>query len=557
MKKLSFKSIALASLAALTMVGCNSWKQMAKDYYTVTPDPLEVKGGKVSYDVNGQFPAMVFNKKCALELTPELVYANGKTPFPSVVFQGEKFPGNYTVVPYDEGKSVSYSASTDYKPEMQESALWVKIKGMKGKKEKDLGSIKLADGVITTALLVQNDFKAALAPSNFVRDTQATQSALIHFLVNSSYVRPAQLKTAGYLALVQFVKESVKDSNLVINSVDFIGHASPEGEATLNENLSIDRAKAVEKYVEQVVKKAKIAGSDKSGFYSEKGEGADWDGFFELLANSNLSDKDMIKRTLDGEPLLATKEKTLKSLENTYAEIRNQLLPELRRTEIKVNYTIIGKTDEQILALAKNDPSKLTANELQHAASLTDNADEQLAFYKSAAALYPNDYRGYNNQAVILWAKGDKAAATALFEKAYNVDANAVTKNNIGAVKAVAGNNAAALDLFKASDVAEATYNQGVLNIKAGNYTEAVAQMKGYNTFNAALAQVLNGDQRAAIKTLEAAGCNCASSTYLKAIAYARNGQNAKAKDALAEVAQKDAAMAAKAQKDLEFRNVK
>ena len=123
MKKLSFKSIALASLAALTMVGCNSWKQMAKDYYTVTPDPLEVKGGKVSYDVNGQFPAMVFNKKCALELTPELVYANGKTPFPSVVYQGEKFPGNYTVVPYDEGKSVSYSASTDYKPEMQESAL--------------------------------------------------------------------------------------------------------------------------------------------------------------------------------------------------------------------------------------------------------------------------------------------------------------------------------------------------------------------------------------------------------------------------------------------------
>ena len=97
---------------------------MAKDYYTVTPDPLEVKGGKVSYDVNGQFPAMVFNKKCALELTPELVYANGKTPFPSVVYQGEKFPGNYTVVPYDEGKSVSYSASTDYKPALSPLPFW-------------------------------------------------------------------------------------------------------------------------------------------------------------------------------------------------------------------------------------------------------------------------------------------------------------------------------------------------------------------------------------------------------------------------------------------------
>ena len=556
MKNLSVKTIALASAAALFMVGCNSWKDMAQDYYSVNPDPLVVKGGKVSYDINGQFPAQVFNRKAALELTPNLVYATGNTSFPTVTFQGDKYPGNNTVIPYAEGKSVSYSASTPYKPEMAVSELWVNIVGKKGNKVKDLGGILVANGVIATETLVQNDYKATLAPTNFVRDTQASQSALIHFLVNSSYVRPAQLKNAGYLALLEFVKQSVKDTNLVINSMDLIGHASPEGEATLNENLSIDRAKAVEVYLKKEVAKAKIAGADAAGFYTEKGEGADWDGFFDLLANSNMSDKAMIKRTLDGEPLLSTKEKTLKSLESTYAEIRDVILPELRRTEIKVNYTIIGKTDAQILALAKSDPSKLTANELMHAATLTQDADQQLAIYKSMVSLYPNDYRGYTNEAIVLWAK-DKAAAKTLFEKAYNIQANAITKNNMGVVKASENANGAALELFKQSDTPEATYNQGVLAIQEGEYAKAVQMTNGYNTFNAALAQLLNGNPKGAIVIIEAMNCDCAPSNYLKAIAYARQGQNDQAKAALAKAAQKDATVADKAQKDLEFRNVK
>ncbi|MDD4820722.1 MAG: hypothetical protein PHD21_07815 [Flavobacteriales bacterium] len=556
MKHLVFKSLSLAVLA-LAFTSCNGWKELAKDYYTVNPNPLEVKNGQVSYDINGQFPAKVFKKAYALEITPELVYANGTTPFSSVVYQGESFPGNYTVIPFEEGKAVTYTASTPYKADMQQSTLMGKLKGMKGNKTKDLGSIKLAQGVITTALLVEDDFLPAYAPSNFVRDTETSQSGLIHFLVNSWVVRPAQLKNAGYVALCNFVKGSVKDTNIVITSIDFIGHASPEGEATLNENLSIDRAKAVEKYFAEVVKKAKIAGADASGFYSEKGEGADWDGFFDLLANSNISDKDMIKRTLEGEPLLATKEKTLKSLESTYAPIRDQILPDLRRTEVKVNYTIKGRTDEQILALAKSNPSVLTANELIYAAeSLTKDTNEQMAILKSAIAVYPNDYRGYNNLGVILWDNGDKAAGAIQLAKAASLEKNAVTNNNCGVMAGAKGDNIAAMQALKDSDVAESAYNQGILNIKGGDYAAAAAQTKAYDSYDSALAQLLNGDNAAAINTLNSLGNDNAKVLYLKAVAYARNGQNVKAKETLAEVAKLDPAMAAAAQKDLEFRNV-
>ena len=47
MKHFILKTLSLA-LIAVVFTSCNGWKELAKDYYTVTPDPLEVNGGKVS-----------------------------------------------------------------------------------------------------------------------------------------------------------------------------------------------------------------------------------------------------------------------------------------------------------------------------------------------------------------------------------------------------------------------------------------------------------------------------------------------------------------------------
>ena len=109
--------------------------------------------------------------------------------------------------------------------------------------------------------------------------------------------------------------------------------------------------------------------------------------------------------------------------------------------------------------------------------------------------------------------------------------------------------------LLKGASVSNDARLKGI-SIKAGEYAQAVQMTKGYDTFNAALAQLLNGDAQAALKTIKASGCDCAATNYLAAVAYARLGQNAQAKAALAKVAQQDAAMAAKAETDLEFRNL-
>jgi hypothetical protein len=157
MKQFILKTLSLAVIA-VAFTSCNGWKELAKDYYTVTPDPLEVNGGKVSFDINAQIPAQVFKKAYALKITPELVYGGSSTALPAVTYQGENFPGNNTVIPYDEGKAVTYSASTTYKPEMEKCTLVARLTGLKGKKAKELGTIELAKGVITTALSVKDEY---------------------------------------------------------------------------------------------------------------------------------------------------------------------------------------------------------------------------------------------------------------------------------------------------------------------------------------------------------------------------------------------------------------
>ena len=125
-------------------------------------------------------------------------------------FQGEKAAGNYTVVPYETGKSFSYSDQVPYQPAMEQSQLMLKILGKQGKKEKPFDPIKLADGVITTPYLMMNDDKVIMAKDNFVRVTNHSMSATINYLVASDVVRPTELKDADAKAMADFLKANAK-----------------------------------------------------------------------------------------------------------------------------------------------------------------------------------------------------------------------------------------------------------------------------------------------------------------------------------------------------------
>ena len=136
---------------------------------------------------------------------------------------------------------------------------------------------------------------------------------------------------SDYRANLKQNKNSVKaiineiTSNEEYTDVLIKGWASPEGEVSLNNNLSSDRSQTA---------KNQVKVGDNVTITTEAC-GADWDGFYELLANSSIKDKDQIANVLKQIKDGNQRERELKNMMKVYPKLE-KLLPELRRAEIFV-----------------------------------------------------------------------------------------------------------------------------------------------------------------------------------------------------------------------------
>ncbi|EJX00130.1 tetratricopeptide repeat protein [gut metagenome] len=234
----------------------------------------------------------------------------------------------------------------------------------------------------------------------------------------------------------------------------------------------------------------------------------------------------------------------------------DEILPELRRARLTINYNLIGRTDAEIQSQYKQDAAQLSVDEMLYAATLTNNVAEKEDIYKTAAKVYPNDYRAFNNLAGIAINKGDFAAAKNYLAQAEAKKANTPEVNANRAIVALAEGNIAEAENYAARATTAKNYNEilGNINLAKGNYALATKNLAGVNTNSAALAQLLNKDYSAASQTLSSVANPDAMTSYLKAIVAARNGENnatvvANLKDAIS----KNGAFKAYAAKDLEF----
>ena len=206
--------------------------------------------------------------------------------------------------------------------------------------------------------------------------------------------------------------------------------------------------------------------------------------------------------------------------------------------------------------MATSNPAELNVEELLYAATLFESNADKLAIYETVVKQFPNDWRGYNDVAMIQYEMGKIAEAKAGFEKADQMSANnKVVKNNLGAIALKNGNVAAAEVLFGAATGIgnEVDYNKGVVAIMKGEYATAVNQFGNCNCENAALANLLAGNNAAAAKKLDENKNNSALSYYLKAVLAARNNDTNNVLANLKEACSKDAAMKQVAATDMEF----
>jgi len=564
MEKRHLKGWSLLVAAALVITGCGGIGKMNKYVenikYTVDPNPLIVQGDSVAVSINGTFPGKYFYKKALVEFTPTLTYAGGETPYKMVGFQGEKAVGNYTVIPYETGKAFSYMHKVAYTPAMSESELMVKILGKQGKKkELAFDPIKVADGVITTPYLMKSDDKVLLARDAFQRITSHSEQATINYLVNASAVRPGELKDADVMALSAFFKSLKARTNITLRGMAIDAWASPEGELSLNEDLADDRAKSARAWAKGDMARAKVAAGKNDSLFTLTARGEDWEGFKRAMQASSVKDKDLVLRVLEMYTDVAQRETEIKNMAATYTEIAETILPALRRSEMVLNYDIVGKSDEQITEMSRTMPDSLNVEELLFAATLTTDLNEQLRIYNETARVYPGDYRGSNNAGYVLMMQNKLAEAEAMFQRASTTTDNPISTNNLGVVARLKGDRKKAAELYGKGMSAgpEVKYNQGLIDLQNGDYSSANSNMSGNNTFNAALAKTLGGDAAGAQRILEASGDDSAQAHYLMAIIGARQNNGDMVRNHIGMAVQKDASLREKAMKDLEFRAFK
>ena len=549
----------LSAASVIAMSSCSSkLGELSADNFNVNPNPLEARGGQVPATINGTFPEKYMKKKAVVTVTPELRYGNGQVAVGQpATFQGEKVQGNDQTISYKVGGNYTMKANFKYVPKMQKSDLYMTFNAYVGKKKIELPAVKVAEGVIATSELYKNTISkgtAAVAPDTYQRIREQKQEAQVKFLINQANLRKGELKNNSVTEFVDMLRKINADrEGLNIKNVEVLAYASPDGNLDFNDRLASKRQNVSKDYVNKQLKNTKVS-TDVTAKYTAE----DWDGFQQLVAASNIQDKDVILRVLSMYQDPEERETQIRNMSAGFRELADGILPELRRSRMIINYETIGRSDDQIKAQYQEDASKLSIEELLYAASLENNADAKEAIYKKAAQLYPDDYRAYNNIAAIEFAKGNIDEANKFLAKAKSINSAAAEANaNQGLIALQNGDlGTAASNIAKANAADDYNKVLGALNLAQGNYAAAEQNLEGEYTNTAALAQIMNKNYAAAANTLNNIKDKDGMTDYLQAILNARQGNDSAAASFLRSALQKDPSLASYAANDLELSRI-
>ena len=552
MRKFSF--FPIVALSAIVLSSCSKLDYLTSNNFKTTPTPLESVGGEVSATINATFPKKYMKKKAVITITPVLKYNGGEAQSTSTTFQGEKVMGNGTTVGYKEGGNYTMRANFVCTEAMLNSDLLLRFKAKLGNKTVFLPNVKVGYGILATGDLSRYTLRTAnpaLSPDAYQRIIQQKQEAQIKYLVNQATVRSSELKTNSIQDFVKILKEiNDNQETLKLQNIEVSAYASPEGRYDFNEKLAEKRQQTSADYVSQQLKRNKMQADVDTKFTAE-----DWEGFQQLISQSNIQDKEIILRVLSMYQDPAEREAQIRNMSVVYEDIAKGILPELRRARLIANYDVIGRSDEQIIMQFEEDAKELNIEEILYGATLQNSYIDKKKWYEKATQLYSNDSRAYNNLANMAYQIGDLETATNYLQKAKSLNSNNAEVATNEALIALAKGDIATAEEKISKGTGSNAYSEilGNLNLAKGNYAAAAANLIGVNTNSAALAQILNKDYVSAASTLEKVKNADAYTEYLKAILSARKGDTYEMKTALQNAISQEPNLRARAAKDLEF----
>lgn len=552
MKRTFYSAITLLIGVALFATSCSSkLTPLKQSNFSVTPSPLETKGNDIPVTVSGTFPEKWFNKNAVVTITPVLRYGgNNEVKGLPYSYQGENIAGNRTVISNKNGGNFTMNFKLPFTEEMLASELFMTFDAKIKKKNAKLPAVKVADGVLATSTLASvNNTAPSVADDGFQRIIKEAKDANIHFIIQRSDLRPSQVNNSDMRAWKDRVAKAYNDPKQNVN-IEVSAYASPDGGLSLNERLAEQREKNTSTYLEKDLKSKNINTEINARYTAE-----DWEGFSELIEQSDLPDKDLILRVLSMYPDAETREREIKNISLVYGEIAETILPQLRRSRITANIEIIGKSDAEIMEAWRTKPADLKIEELLYASTLTTDEKVQENIYQYATVHFPQDYRGWNNIGTMFYRNGDFEKARQSFIRAAQVSPNAPEVNMNQALLAIKdGNNDKAKELLGKSSGADGLEGaMGLLYIMDGDYNKAANAFGDVLTNNAALSQILTNDYAKATETLKNISNPDATTAYLQAIIGARTNNFNSVLSSLRSAISQDGNLAKKALYDLEF----
>ena len=573
----NFMKVALATaVVAMTFSSCNCFKKMngKQDQvaWAVTPEVLTLNNGIVAADLHVTFPAKYFQPDAMIKITPVMVVEGGEIAGTPHYFQGSKINDNYTVIDKVNGGNQTLHFELPYDPRMDNGTLQVRaeIKCKKGKCS-EFTPVNLNEGAMPTKAelktlregteaekmpilqrfglniaegvnTLQKDIKYSEImenmPHQYKKVTTVVNSTDLRYEIGSSRVINKHKKAANLEEFKSDV-DSKLNNDRITNNILVKGYASPDGPEKFNDELSADRSKSSQKVVAKLLKDAGLD-VDAASY------GEDWDGFKALVEQSNIQDKELILQVLSLYNSATQREQEIKNMASVYTELKDEILPELRRAQILNSSDIQGKTDDEIMAAYKAGEALSKEEMLYAAEELAESNDQRIAILEQASKKY-NEADVWNNLGVAYAAAGENKAAADSFDKAAKLASNAEINNNLLLVNLANGNTNEAKKYAQSANAE----SKAALAAAEGDYAAAAKNLDGYNE---AIVLVMNNNLSGAKKAI--ANDKSAEADYLRAVIAAKEGDTKTAKAELDSAISKNPELAKKAQKDVNLKAI-
>ncbi|MCC8036084.1 MAG: DUF3868 domain-containing protein [Rikenellaceae bacterium] len=383
--------ILLAALLPTQLTTAGGRTKGGVEYVTVKQVDLVRRGEAVDIDMDIAYDKLVLRDNEQLVVTPLLVTGGDTVALPPVVFRGQ-------VYEYVEWRREEFY--NEFNPEEMPYDVVVFTRGerrsrhnaLMGKRTPDqtrediiryAGTFVYPVGEGAALHLHQRldgcgewesahtDYLASLAPPVAPRISflvpvitetaprRASLTAHINFEQDKYDVKPEIARNREELQKIyDFTGEMLSDEDIEVRRVIVRSYASPEATYDYNARLSANRARAVRDNVISRLESGSVA-------FETENVPEDWDSLRSWIADSDLPSKSEILNIIDNTPDPDVREQRIKEFDrSTYNMLYTNVYPNLRRTDVDVEYVLKPATLERGLVLIETDPSKMNMEDM-------------------------------------------------------------------------------------------------------------------------------------------------------------------------------------------------